>query len=122
MKKIIIFILILFYFSLVFGGDLKYSIILNDNTEKIAKILHNDSITKRLQIQTENDIRKEWISYHRIQAIIELESQKDMTDQFIRNTKAQTIKVQLQESAHSEAMIVVLSFVSLISLYLILKD
>lgn len=84
MKKLIVLLFILIHVTTVLAEAPKYLVVFGDNAEAICYIVNNDPISKRLQLQYENDVKRWWISYFQIRTIVEYGSQKDVTDEFIQ--------------------------------------
>jgi len=106
MKKTLTIFLILIFCSTPWS-NLKYPylIISTDRTKIRCDILENDTPSKRLEIQRENNIRKQWLSYHQIDAIIEIGSQKDVTSEFI-SLENRMLREETKRDIESNIMIV----------------
>ncbi len=77
------FLFIVVLASNICAEPIKYIIVFNDGTEGSYIILNNDAISKRIEIKSEANGIEFWMSIYRIRAIIEKESQIDVTNQFI---------------------------------------
>lgn len=84
MKKLFIIILVLVQTVTLWADAPKYLIMFADGTEAVCYILNNDSISKRLNLQYENDVRRWWVSYYQIRSIVDAQSQKNVTGEFIQ--------------------------------------
>lgn len=122
-KTVLVVFLILIHATTVLADAPKYLIVFSDRTEAVCYILNNDTISKRLNLQYENDVRRRWVSYYQIQAIIEYKSQKDVTDEFIQISPIiqPTPSMQREKAEMSPGGIVLLAIAGTVMFLLLLS-
>ena len=93
--------------------------VFTDGTQEVCYILNNDIMAKRLKVQYSEDVKTFWISYYRIQTIVESKSQKDVTDEFIQILPKTPIQEQ-RKSGLGAGAIIAISIMGTVMFFLLL--
>jgi hypothetical protein len=123
MKKTISLFLISVFCLTAWTQSTQYLIMFTNKTKSPCNIIENNPPSNRLKIQRENSVKLEWISYYSISAIVEMESQRDVTDEFIQPSvkKVETkTKIGYDDSVYT--YLIVASVVSLIVYLVMIND